>query len=75
MQSLAFVKSILVAWLLAAFNGLAVGIMTVGTYSSVHCDPFNSLAPGKCCCNFEFVIFKVISMTEIWSISCEIALR
>ena len=34
----------------------------------------NSLAPGKCCCNFKSVIFKVISMIDIWSTSCEIAL-
>ena len=31
----------------------------------------DSLAPGKCCCNFKLVI----SMIDIWSISCEISLR
>ena len=34
----------------------------------------NSVAPGRCCCNFKWVIFKVISMIDIWSISCNIAL-
>ena len=36
---------------------------------------FNSLAPGGCCSKIKLVIFKVISMIDIWSISCEIALR
>ena len=35
---------------------------------------FNSLAPGKFELNFKYVIFKRISMTDGWSISCEIAL-
>ena len=34
----------------------------------------NSLAPGKFEWNFKHVIFKQISVTDGWSISCEIAL-
>ena len=36
---------------------------------------FNSLAPGKCCCNLELVIYKLISRIDIMNISCEIAVR
>ena len=35
---------------------------------------FNSLAPGRCVCNVELVIFKLIPRRNILSISCEIAL-
>ena len=35
----------------------------------------NSLAPGRCCCNLKFVIFKLISRIDISKISFEIALR
>ena len=35
----------------------------------------NSLAPERCDCNFELVIFKLISKIDILGISCEIALR
>ena len=33
-----------------------------------------SLAPGRCGCNLELIIFKFISRIAIFSISCEIAL-
>ena len=36
---------------------------------------FNSLAPGRCRCNLQLIIFKLISMINILSISCEITLR
>ena len=36
---------------------------------------FNSLAAGGCFSKFKLVIFKVISMIDVWRISCEIALR
>ena len=36
--------------------------------------PFNSLSPRICSFNIEFVIFKLISWTDILSVSCEIAL-
>ena len=35
----------------------------------------NSLATGRYSCNFEWVIFKLISSIDIFSIICEIALR
>ena len=35
----------------------------------------NSLASGRCDCNFKFVIFKLIPWIDILSISCEIAIR
>ena len=35
----------------------------------------NSLAPGRCSCNLEMVIFKVISKTDFLSISCEIIFK
>ena len=35
----------------------------------------NSLAPGRCCSIFKSVIFKLISRTDLWSISYEIVLR
>ena len=35
MQGLAFIDSIQVAWTFAAFNGFAVGVMSVGRYTSV----------------------------------------
>ena len=35
----------------------------------------NSLAPGRFEQNFRKVIFKLISVTDCWGISCEIALR
>ena len=36
---------------------------------------FNSLAPGRCGCNFKLVIFKLIPKIVMFRISCEIALR
>ena len=38
-------------------------------------DIFNSLAPGKFEWHFRFLIFQIISVTDGWGISCEIALR
>ena len=35
----------------------------------------NSLAPGRFEQNFRWVIFKLISVTDGWGISCKIALR
>ena len=37
--------------------------------------PLNSLAPGKFQQNFRYVIFKLISVTDGWGISCKITLR
>ena len=34
----------------------------------------NTLTPGRCRCNFKLVLSKVISMIDIWSISCKITL-
>ena len=34
----------------------------------------NSLAPGKFECNFIYVIFKQLLVSDCWGISCEIAL-
>ena len=45
------------------------------SYGITRLEWVNSLAPGKYYCNFELVIFKAISMIDIWSISSEIALR
>ena len=41
--------------------------------ASMHC--LNSLAPGRFQQNFRKVIFKLISVTDRWVISCKIALR
>ena len=35
----------------------------------------NSLALRRCGCNLDLIIFKLIWRVDIWSISCEIALR
>ena len=35
----------------------------------------NSLAPGRFEWNFRYIIFKLISVTDGWCISCKIALR
>ena len=35
----------------------------------------NSLVLGRCDCNFKLVILKLVSMIDILSISCEIALK
>ena len=35
----------------------------------------NSLAPGRFEQNFRWVIFKLISVTDVWGVSCKIALR
>ena len=40
-----------------------------------HKSRFNSLAPGRFEQNFRQVIFKLISVTDGWGISCKIALR
>ena len=37
--------------------------------------PLNSLAPGRFEQNFRYVIFKLISVTDGWGISCEIVFR
>ena len=36
---------------------------------------FNCLVRGRCSCNIELVVFKLISKNDILSISCKIALR
>ena len=40
--------------------------------TTLHC--LNSLAPGKFEWNFRYIIFKRISVTDGWGISCEINL-
>ena len=35
----------------------------------------NSFSSGRCGCNNKLMIFKLMSRIDIWSISCEIALR
>ena len=35
---------------------------------------FNSLAPGKFEWNFRYLIFQIISVIDVWVISCEVAL-
>ena len=39
------------------------------------CIIFNSLAPGKFEWNFRYLILQIISVTNGWGISCELALR
>ena len=40
-----------------------------------HQQAFNSLAPGRCGCNLELVIFKMISTLDVLGNSSEIALK
>ena len=44
-------------------------------YFLVNFSHVNSLAPGKFEWNFRSLIFKIISVTDGWGISCEIGLR
>ena len=49
-------------------------ITTFDTPQMLRRHAFNSLAPGKFELSFRYVVFKRISVTGGWGISCEIAL-
>ena len=44
-------------------------------YAALGGDESNSLALGRCDCNLNFITFKLMSRTNILSISCQIALK
>ena len=43
--------------------------------STIFCNKFNSLAPGKFEWNFKYVIFQGNLMIDGWGIACELTLR
>ena len=62
------------------FSNSRASFHTRKTSSTVNPDhelgkPINSLVPGRCRCNHKLKFFKLFSMAEILSISCELALR
>ena len=63
-----------VAWHQTGNNQLIRPMMT--QFTDDHMDHIiNSLAPGRFDCSLKFVNFKLISMIDILSIFCEIAIR
>ena len=48
---------------------------TVVLLVASHVNQLNSLVPGRCSYNLNWIIFTLIWKIDIWIISCEIALR
>ena len=52
-----------------------INVSVVVFYCGLVLVDFNSLAPGKFEWNFRYLIFQIISVSDGWVISCELALR
>ena len=56
-------------------QGISISLPGSGIQWDKDLAPHNSLAPGRCGCNLESVIFKLMWRIDVLSISCEIFLR